>query len=482
MPVKDKTYKRSGSLAALRDAPAGAATTLTAAAAKGATTINVALATGITGGKSVRLGSGEDIERVDVLSVASLVVTLARPLTRDHANATAVVEQTAYNLGDTTGGLEIAQAMESTDVQSDMRRLVYNKLAGFGSMNARTSLLGFTHYYLCVALGIPFTRVTGAGTLASPRFLATDFNDVDSVENTCIVATQVLQDGTVRTQEAWGVAVDYSGLSTALKTGDPAAVPVNFVVVGSAVEYDGAPPFTASETYRARKGAIFGSLTGLYAYMPATTGAFSTTTSGATAADAAAIVCTSATGISPEDRVVLSSEDTAEIHWVASKATNTFTVRGRTLRAHATGTPVVRLTRVKLATTRDGVTFNMGGSTTPQYEGSRRMPIAMQPGAVDASLSAQLIELTLANLALISGIPASEISGNRLVRTEKLGTAPILGLAVEGLLADGVTVSIFEAWGTAQDLSNIVTRYLAGEATYPLAAAPSSGIALYQYS
>jgi len=486
MSIKNKMLQRPASLALTRDTPAGAATTLAAPGAKGETTVTVTASAGFVAGVPFRIGDGELIERCDVHAVAGTVLTLKQPLLRDHAAGEPVVHQTAYNLGDTTGGIDTTQAQESTDVQSDMRRLVYDKIPGYGSFGASTTLLGLTLANLCVALGLPFGRITGDGVSAStPLQLVTDFTDVDSVANACLVATYVLQDGSVMTEEFWGVGVDYTALSAQLATGQTGAVPFKVNVYGGGIAAEGAPPFVASEQYRARKGKGFGELSGVIVYVPATTTPKASTVALAAAAAADVLTVADAAGFVAGDWIAVNVEDAVETHWIEAvdEATDQLTLRTTLLRPQAAGVPVVKLARRALATTREGATFAIAGAIAPIYEGSRRYAVGGQPGTVDCSVACQLSELTLAVLALALGIPEAAIANGRLDRTQQVGQAPILALAVEGVLRDG-TVCVLNLWGCAQDLATVARKF-GGEGTSgttPLTAKPSSGVQFLQYA
>jgi hypothetical protein len=481
MSAKNKLLRRLQALYAFRDKSGGASTTVALAAAAGATTFTVASAAGIAAGKSLRIDDGENIERVEVSGVAGSVVTVVKPLLRAHAAGFAVVEQTGYDLGDVKGNITPTQATESTDVLSAMRRLVFTKLQGFQTFSIETAVYGLTPENLAVALGIPLTAVAGAGTsITAPKVLATDFNDVDSENNVCVLMTYVQQDGSVKTREFWGCAADYSGYSINLAIGQDGVVPIKFAVYGAGVEMDGAPTFTASTTIRAGKGKVFGELTNVGLW---TAGGGDTTVGTAAAAGATTLIVADATGITTPGWIGVGTDDVFETHYVASKAVNTLTLATPLLRAQAIGVVVQKITQLQFAAIgKDGVKFNVGGTTTPIQSGLRRLPLGMQPGTVDVSVAFSLLELTLVNLAYVLGIPQSEIANSRLLLSEKIGQATILGVFAQGLLKDG-TVCLLNIWGAAQDVTSVATQF--GDpngSALPFAAKPSSGIQLVQYA
>jgi hypothetical protein len=481
MAIKQKFLKRPTGLIQVRDKSGGAATTITVAAAAGATTITVASATGITAGKSLRVGTDEDIERVEVASVASLVVTLVKPLVRAHASGEPVVEQSLYSIRGLKGGIKTNHAQESTDEFSSTQRLVWTKLQGFETFGVEVTMEGLTLPNLCFALGIPLSRIFGSGAdVDNPMRLATDLNDTDSEQNVCIIATYVLQDGTVMVEEFWGCAADYSALSLQLAIGQAGAIPARFVCYGAGVQRIGAITATALTTYQASKAKTFGKLTGVGLW--AATGT-PTTVGTAAAADAATLIVADASGLAAGDWIGLGSGDTFETHWIESISTNTLTLKSNLLRAQAVGVAVTKLAQVSFASvTRDGATFAIGGQSNPIYVGTRAMAIGTQAESAEASITMRLQELTLAARAYLLGIPQSAISSNTLLVTENLNTAGILGVYALGVLQDG-TVNYLNLWGPTQDLADVGAELASGaNSSRQFKAVPTSGLQFVQYA
>jgi hypothetical protein len=97
-----------------------------------------------------------------------------------------------------------AQGRDQGDAREGVARRVLrrsaprvHKLDGFQTFGVEFTMEGFTIANLCIALGIPFSRIFGAGaSISAPMRLATDLNDTDSEQNVCIIATYTLQDGT----------------------------------------------------------------------------------------------------------------------------------------------------------------------------------------------------------------------------------------------------------------------------------------------
>ncbi len=323
MSTKGKLLRRLRSVAVLRDKPGGITTALNdAAASAGDTTITVDSDAGMVAGQRFRIGDGETIESVEVSSVAGNVVTLVNPLALDHDDNDAFVQQLAYDLGDVKGSVDLNQTLETTDLQSSMRRLVFQTIEGFMTTAFGFTVFGFTMEVFCAAMGIPFASINGTGaSSASPKSLATDFNDVDSVQNVCLLATAILQDGSIKTYEAWGVYADYSSWQAQLAMGQDGAVPMKFGCFGTLVEQDGAPTVTLDTSVKAGKGKVPAELTGVGLWVEHDTPA-ATSLAADVAAGASSVVVADATGYDAEDWMALGEEGSGEeeTHWIASVA------------------------------------------------------------------------------------------------------------------------------------------------------------------
>ena len=482
MAIKKKFLKRPTGLIVARDAAAGASTTITADAAAGTNTITVADATGIAAGKSLRLGEDEDIERVEVQGVAALVVTLVKPLLRDHVATEPVVEQTLYNVKGLKGAPKTNHAKESTDEFSSTQRLVWTKLAGFETFGLEATIEGYTIPNLCIALGIPFSRIFGDGAAAAtPMSLATDLNDTDSAQNVCLIVNYVLQDGTVMVEEFWGCSVDYAALSLQLAFGQAGAIPCRFVCYGAGAQRIGAITATAVTTYQALKGKTFGKLTGVGLWVAAAAATAVATTAGV--ADDDSLTVTDATNIPADSWIAVGTEDGLELHWVDSKAANVLTLRTHLLRAQPVGTVVTPVTQLAFSSiSRDGATFAVGGQSNPMYVGTRAMAIGTQAESAEASITFRVQDMQLAARAYLLGIPQSEVANNQLLVTEKLNTASILAVYAAGVLQDG-TVNLLNLWGPIQDLADVGAELLSGaSASRQFKALPTSGVQFVQYA
>jgi hypothetical protein len=482
MAIKKKFLKRPTALIVARDKSAGAATTITADAAAGANTITVASGTGIAAGKSLRLGEDEDVERVEVQGIVGTTVTLVKPLLRDHVSAEPVVEQTLYNIKGLKGAPKTNHAKESTDEFSSTQRLVWTKLPGFETFGLEVTIEGYTIPNLCIALGIPFSRIFGDGlAAATPMVLATDLNDTDSEQNVCLVVSYVLQDGTVMVEEFWGCSVDYTALSLQLAFGQAGAIPCRFVCYGAGVQRIGAITATPVATYQALKGKTFGQLSGVGLWVAAA--AATAVAPAAGVADDDSLTVADASNIPDDSWIAVGTEDGLELHWVDSSAAGVLTLRTQLLRAQPIGTVVVPVTQLPFSSiTRDGATFAVGGQSNPMYVGTRAMAIGTQPESAEASVTFRVQDMQLAARAYLLGIPQGNVANNQLLVTEDLNTAGILAVYVAGVLQDG-TVNLLNLWGPIQDLADVGAELLSGaSASRQFKALPTSGVQFVQYA
>lgn len=482
MAIKDSFIRRPTLFAVFRDQTAATPmnTTLVAATAAGAATITVTSGTNAKVGPA-RINSGEDIERIDIITVAGAVLTLARPTKRDHPILAVVVEQVAEDAGDVDGDVTVSMSKENTDQFSAMRFLAFTQLPGNASASIAAKILGTTLENIALCCGIPRTRIFGAGTsAAAPKVLTTDFSDVDTVNNLSVAIVSKRQDGTSTVFELWGVNQDYTQVSMQLARAQNGAVPMKAVAIGAVCQIDAAPSFTAVTTYRANKGKVFKNLTNIGV---AIAGPTPTTVATAAAVDAVTVVCVDASTIVAGDWVLVNTDDQVELHWVLSKATNTLTLRTQLLRAQAVGTRVVKVTRTPFgAIAQGGATFNVGGSTNPLIVENKELPVGMQPQNAQAQTTFNSMSLALADIAAALGIPAASIANNSLLLSAALLSARIEAVYIEGVTQDG-GVCILTSWGCTQDVSNWSIA-LGGQnpTQVPYSVKPSSGVQFVQYS
>lgn len=483
MAIKDTFIRRPTQLVAFRDATGGTPlnTTATTALAAGATTIVLASGTNAKVGPA-RVNDGEDIERIDITNVAGATITLARPLRRAHAAGVMVVEQVAEDLGDVDGDVTLTMSRESTDQFSAMRFLAFGTLIGNASASFAARILGTTVENFAFACGIPRTSIVGTGaSLANVKTFTTDFSTVDSVNNLSLAVVSARQNGTPTVFEFWGVNMDYTQVSMQLGRAQNGAVPMRAALIGAAAQFDAAPVFTAVQTFRATKGKLFKELTAVGIVQDAAVAATSVAT--AAAAGATTLLVVDATNIVANDWIIIGVEDQLEVHWVLSKATNTLTLRTPLLRAQAVGVRVIKSARTPFgAVAQGGLTFNVGGTTTPLIVENRILPVGMQPGNVQAAATFGVHDLNIQAVARALGIPQSAISAGGVLLSDALLSAGIQAIYLEGVTQDN-TVCILTLWGCTQDLGNF-SLVIGGTnpAQLPYSVKPTSGVQFVQYA
>ena len=484
MSAKSKLLRRLSAIYAARDKAGATATSVATAKAAGISSFDVVSATGLAVGQSIRIDDGENVERGEISTLVGTTVGLVKPLERDHAAGFAVITQTVYDLGDVKGQVGSTGTLEQTDVLSAMRRLKFQIIQGYQTEPVETAVYGVTPENLVFALGAPLTAVTGTGaSVDAPKVFQTAFDDIDSENNVCIILKYVTQDGTTRVREWWGCAVDYSSYSVQLAIGQDGAVPLKFTCYGAMVDGDYTPTFTADTSKKAAKGKVFDKLTsvGIWA-----AGGGDTTVSVDAAAGDSSVTVASAAGLTAGDYIAFGSDDTLEINYIPTGGItgSVVTLAWPLLRAQATGVAVQIVTQTTFAAIgKDGVKLNIGGQTTPIQSGLRRLPLGMQAGNVDVALQMSLVEMSSSAFAYSRGIPQANVTNNRILLTEELATATILGVFAKGLNKDGGTVLI-NALGPSQDVASVATQFGSdpNAATTPFNVKPSSGIQIVTYA
>lgn len=483
MAIKDTFIRRPTQFVAFRDNTGGTplSSTSTTALAIGVTSITLASGTNAKVGP-IRINSGEDIELAYITVVVGAVITLARATRRAHPISVVVVEQVAEDIGDVDGDVTITMTKQSTDQFSAMRFLAFTQLQGNVTGSLAAKVLGTTLENFALCAGIPRANIIGAGTsIAAPKVLTTDFSDVDSVNNLSLALVNKRQDGTFTVFEAWGVNMDYTQVSIQLARAQNGAVPMKAMIIGAMAEFDGAPAFTALQTYRAAKGKTFKELSSIGVVSDAAVTATSVAT--AAVAGATTLLLADASAIVAGDWVNVGLDDQSEIHWVLSKATNTLALKTPLLRAQAVGVRVIKAQRVAFgAVAQGGGTFAIGGSTTPLIVENRTLPIGMQPQNAQASFSYNVMDLQLTSIARALGIPQANIAAGGLLLSEALLSAGIQGIYLEGITQDN-TYCILTLWGCTQDLSNFALA-LGGQnpTQVPYNVKPTSGVQFVQYA
>jgi hypothetical protein len=434
-------------------------TTLSANHVAGATTINVVDSTGFVVGDPFRVGSGEDQEVYVVATVPNgTSVTIAAPgLKRAHLSGEEVVEQIADQYGPITDeGATLTVNREAFDQFIASQRLPWVILKGYGRAGLAWRFSGLTLHNLALALGMPRSKVLGAGTAADWLSLINSGTDFGTNLNVNIIVEAELNDLTPIRAELYGCNFDYTGLQLQLARGVLSAVPVNVLAGGGAVLDKSASPFTGTTTYVATNGEVLDGLDD-FGYFAAHATPANTTVASGGAAGTNSVVLTSGTNYAQNDWVKFGAGNLVEFHQVESVAVNTLTLRSRFLRDQAAGTAVQRQTQTQLASiTTDGVTAAFGGTVTEVRSGLRPLAIGLRPGNASLDLSFGLTAWTLTSWAIAAGMAIP--GGNELSFLTGLGETVIDGFYCTGLMQSGKRLWL-NAWGVQPDLSGLSATF-----------------------
>lgn len=486
MPAKNKIIKQLLTALLVRDATGGGIGTTTigaAGAAAGQKVVPCAATANFTVGDPVRIGSGDEMELGAVASIqAGVSLTMAEELAYAHVAGEPVVEQVAYDLGDVTdGGVSVEGSGQTTDVQVSTRRLVYTVLNGYTSLSASFALPGLTLHNLALAAGIPLANISGDGQALTPFSLATDGSDFGGETNMSLIAIGLTQDGSPIRVELWGVDADYTAVSTQLKRGQLASVPMKFVASSGGAASTNASSYVANTSIRPTKGKVFDALQEVGFFTDATTGPLATTTTAAAAKGATVLALTAVTSLANGDWLKVGTGDLVEYHQIANIAALNVTLKSNLLRAQASGVAVVRQAQVSFGGIHeDGVQLAFGGSVEEVRLATKRMSAGIKLGAANVSLGFGIVEWSLSVLARVFGIPQTAIVNGRLPINSNIGSAVIDGMYVKGVLKDG-TIAYVNAWGCSQDVSQIAAQITQqGVPSLPVRLKPASGIHFQQ--
>lgn len=482
MPAKTKVVKQISSVALVRDSTGTfGSTTLNAAATAGAGTISVAAITNFSVGEIIRVGSGEEMELIQVhasTAPAGNTITLATNLVYSHASGETVVEQTAYDLGDITdGGVSIEFAGESQDIFVATKRLVFAVLNGYVNAQAKFALPGVNLFNFAAATGSLNALITGSGTTASPKQFVSDGSDFAGDTNMSLIITGVLMDGTIIRCELWGVDADYTGIDLSLARGQLSPVPCTFISSAGGILQTAATAMAISVANRPTKGDVFDALTSAGVFTDAASPA-ATTLSSQAASGQSTIALTLATGLAAGDWVRFGSGDTMEI-WQLDSTT---TIRGKFYRTQASGTVVKKQDQTAVAgVAPEGVNLKIGGAVEQLRSALKRTSIGARPGQANVAFTVPMIETSLVNIARALGIPQSQIVGGKLpFNGANLATDTTLnGMYCTGTVLSGsVLTALF--WGVGIDLSGVAMLWNNNgpAAITPITVKPSSGFAL----
>jgi hypothetical protein len=473
--AKTKVIKQLNTVLILSDGTGAVGnTTSTAAVAAAATVIPVAATTNFAIGDTIRVDSGELVELAVVSVVtAGVSLTVSDPLTFAHASGVAVVEQFAYDIGDVEGGVTVRGAAQTSDVLVATRRMAYTILNGYTDLSIEFGSPVVTLGMLAFALGIPLTNVLGAGTTADPFSLVTDGNDFTSEANMSIVAIGVTMDGVPLRVELWGVDMDPSGFSLAMKTGTHAATPMKGVAAAGGVVTTNASAYVANTSQKAVKGKTFDLIQDMGMFIDS--GTTTTTSAILNIGDKTNFAVVASAGFAIADWVRIDTGDSVEFHQVDAIPDGThLSIRSRIKFAHASGVAVTKQTLTSFGNiAEDGATLSISGSSTPIRSATRRLSLGVKPGSAAMNMAAAVIDHSLSNIARALGIPQASIVGARLpIDGTKIGTDVVNGVYFRGVTQDGWKLWV-NLWSTSQDLSGfLLALNNTGVQTLPIAYRP----------
>lgn len=484
MPAKNNIIQQLSKLFVVRDKTGTfGSSTLSAATAIGATTLPTTSLTNFSDGDLIRVGSGEEMELALITGTPSGGnITVTQGLVYAHASGEAVVEQVAYDIGDIeAAGVNVNFAGESQDINVATKRLAFTTLNGYVDASMEFALPTFTLDNFALATGILPTKILGSGTALSPKSITTNGSEFAGASNVSLVAVGTKFDGSYIRVELWGVDFDYTGVNFALSRGQLVSTPVKGIAAAGGAFFSTNYAFAVDSSIKPTKGKVFDALTEAGYFLDTAT--TTTVASADVAAGAVLINFTSAASFAADEWFRVGSGDTAQFFQVASKVSNAVTVKNAAYALIALGATITKVTPTKFAGVGpDGVSVSLGGSVESLRIAERRLSIGTRAGAATVSATIPTVDVSLANIAFALGIPAAQISGNRLPVGDKIGTSTLDGVYVKGLLQDG-TIAWAVFAGNAMDVSAfaVAINNAGPAATIPITVKPSSYLQLFQH-
>lgn len=426
-PLRSKLFDKMVSAHLVRPKAGGGATTLTANAAASATLLALTSPTGFTDTDPVLVGAGEDRELVvQTGAPAGNNINLFAPgLKRAHVATEPVVEGIAYDLG-VVSATQLDESVESSPIPNDNLRNPEGTIIGHAMLGPRLTVQGWSPQLFALLNGIQLANVLGAGTQADPTQLHCD-GDEFGVEDSAIVLTSLLDDGTYLREEFDACGHDYTGMQIPFGQGRPTELVTKFVSANNKQVISALPSYAADVTYRAGKGDQLESLEDI-SLLEVDGAGFNTTTTANIAAGANSVTVAAITNMAAGDWGVIEGGGRKQVVWLESAVTLTVTFRTRMKYAFPSGATLKELKFIPLGgLNKDTSLFKVGGSVRPVVFDNQRVQAGVRPGSTDFMLSVQPTSHTIDMLRRQWGLPAGAVSGNTLRFSNLIGTDSPIG-------------------------------------------------------
>lgn len=439
-PLRNKMFDKLYAGHIIRPKSGGAATTLNSNVAIGATALTLTAAAGMDDTDPVLVGAAEDRELVvQTGAPAGQVITVVAPgLKRAHVSTEPVVEGAAFDLG-TISATQLDESVESSPIPDDTRRNPEGTLIGHAVLGPRIGVQGFSPHLFALLTGIPVQNVLGAGTQADPHQLHTD-GDEFGLEDSHLVLTSLLSDGTYLREEYDACGSDYTGLQIPLGQGKPTELAVKFVAGNNKQVLTSLPSYAVSTAYKASKGRELETLEDV-SLLEVDGAGFNTTTTAAIAKGANSVTVAAITSMAAGDWGVIEGGGRKQVVWLESAAVLTVTFRTRMQYLFPSGSTLKELTFIPLGgLNKDTTMFKVGGSVRPTMFDNQRVQAGVRPGSTDFMLSVQPTSHTLDMLRRQWALPAGAVSGSTLRLSNLLGTDSPVGWYARCTAKDQKTV------------------------------------------
>jgi hypothetical protein len=426
-PLRTKMFDKLYTGHIIRPKAAGGSTTLNANAAADATALTLTATASFGDTDPVLVGAGEDRELVvQTGAPAGQVITVVAPgLKRAHVSTEPVLEGVAFDLG-AISATQLDESVESAPIPDDTRRNPEGTLIGHAVLGPRLSVQGYSPWLFALLTGIPIQNVLGAATQADPTQLHTDGDEL-GLEDSHLVLTSMLSDGTYLREEYDACGHDYSGLQIPLGQGKPTELAAKFVASNNKQILTSLPSYAVDTTYRASKGLQLETLEEISLFEVDGTG-FNTTTTAPIAKGANVVAVASGVSVAAGDWGVIEGGGHKQVVWIESQVALNTTFRTRMAYAFPTGSTLKELKFIQLGgLLKDSSMFKVGGSVRPTVFDNMRIQAGVLPGGTDFMLSVKPTSHTLDMLRRQWALPSSAVNGSVLRFSNLLGTDSPVG-------------------------------------------------------
>lgn len=215
--TSDELFDALTDVGVIRDVATPNTSTVGAAATAGDTDFDVASGEGsqFEAGDLIRVGSGEELEVVEVASISTDTLTIFPALVYDHAVGETVAEQEKVYVGHVAeGGLTVENTEDTFEVRAATSAVVLlTKTTGINMRITWPNIL-FSTENIAMAMGVKESEITGTGTASDPETISWHSDVLGGEINASLFAEGTREDGQIIELRGFNVRWDLNVSST----------------------------------------------------------------------------------------------------------------------------------------------------------------------------------------------------------------------------------------------------------------------------